>query len=292
MNYQPLLDYMNKRQAILLARREGLPKPWTDDVILRTYSFCNVYREDDTVTKWINDNIRVPFANHPMLWLMLMIGRTINWPGTLSEMIEADGAWPTADGNWNAERAAEVMQARADRAEKVYTGAYMIRAESDANCDWYSWTKHRYITNIVCGRPWADRKRWVGMLDYSGQQSQEAVHKRLTTYHGWGPFMAYEVVTDMRHTRYLSNAPDILTWANAGPGAIRGLNRLLGRDLLTHPKATQTNDEMFQLMKAIGLHWEHGPLEMRDIEHSLCEFDKYERVRLGQGRPRAKYAGA
>ena len=31
------------------------------------------------------------------------------------------------------------------------------------------------------------------------------------------------------------------------------------------------------------------PLEMRDIEHCLCEFDKYERTRLGEGRPRAKY---
>jgi hypothetical protein len=30
-------------------------------------------------------------------------------------------------------------------------------------------------------------------------------------------------------------------------------------------------------------------VEMRDIEHSLCEFDKYERVRLGEGRPRMKY---
>jgi hypothetical protein len=28
---------------------------------------------------------------------------------------------------------------------------------------------------------------------------------------------------------------------------------------------------------------------MRDIEHCLCEFDKYERVRLGQGKPRAQY---
>jgi len=28
---------------------------------------------------------------------------------------------------------------------------------------------------------------------------------------------------------------------------------------------------------------------MREIEHSLCEFDKYERTRLGEGRPRAKY---
>ncbi len=30
-------------------------------------------------------------------------------------------------------------------------------------------------------------------------------------------------------------------------------------------------------------------LELRDIEHSLCEFDKYERVRLGEGRPRSMY---
>ena len=30
-------------------------------------------------------------------------------------------------------------------------------------------------------------------------------------------------------------------------------------------------------------------LEMREIEHCLCEFDKYERTRLGQGRPRSFY---
>ena len=30
-------------------------------------------------------------------------------------------------------------------------------------------------------------------------------------------------------------------------------------------------------------------LEMRDIEHSLCEFDKYERVRNGEGAPRGRY---
>jgi hypothetical protein len=30
-------------------------------------------------------------------------------------------------------------------------------------------------------------------------------------------------------------------------------------------------------------------LEMRDIEHSLCEFDKYERARLGHGKPRSRY---
>ena len=30
-------------------------------------------------------------------------------------------------------------------------------------------------------------------------------------------------------------------------------------------------------------------VDMRCIEHSLCEWDKYERVRLGQGKPRSKF---
>jgi hypothetical protein len=30
-------------------------------------------------------------------------------------------------------------------------------------------------------------------------------------------------------------------------------------------------------------------LEMREVEHSLCEMDKYERAFSGEGRPRAKF---
>jgi hypothetical protein len=30
-------------------------------------------------------------------------------------------------------------------------------------------------------------------------------------------------------------------------------------------------------------------LEMREIEHTLCEFDKHQRVMLGQGKPRSLY---
>jgi hypothetical protein len=44
---------------------------------------------------------------------------------------------------------------------------------------------------------------------------------------GLGPFLAYEIVTDLRFTALLENAPDIMTWANPGPGAKRGITRLL-----------------------------------------------------------------
>jgi hypothetical protein len=48
---------------------------------------------------------------------------------------------------------------------------------------------------------------------------------------------------------------------------------------------------MFELLKFSPeyLSEKFPKLEMRDIEHSLCEFDKYERVRNGEGAPRGRY---
>ena len=127
--------------------------------------------------------------------------------------------------------------------------------------------------------------------------------------------MSYELGTDLRHTVYLNDAKDIMTWANAGPGAMRGLNRIFKRPLDYKSKKHDWNAEMQLLLEKVSetdfrnyltqsfaydgsrfaklypnefiLHF--PKLEMRDIEHSLCEFDKYERVRSGQGKPRGRY---
>ena len=259
----------------------------------------------------MDKHIRKPFADHPHLWFMLAIARYINWPDTLAELIETK-QWPSHpdfEPSW----ITTALEHRAARGEKVYTGAYMIRAESDTKANWYSWTKHRYIAEIVLGRLWEDREEWARELEPARSglpkvpkvPTLESVWTKfqLPRYVGWGPFMAYEVVTDLRHTRYLGEAEDIYTWANAGPGAIRGLNRLYGRDLAAKPRPEQTNGEMFELMKDLndlddtdfnttfGLPVDSDPprFEMRDVEHTLCEFDKYERVRLSEGKMRSKY---
>jgi hypothetical protein len=83
---------MRARHQIWINRQQGKPKPWTDDPILQSYRFCNVYRELDTVTIWIDENIRQRSANHKNLWFMLAIARRINWPDTLEELL-ADKRW-------------------------------------------------------------------------------------------------------------------------------------------------------------------------------------------------------
>lgn len=304
--------FMRERHNIYLKRLAGWPGPWTDDVILQEGRFCNIFRELDTVTKWVDKNIRQPFADHPNLWIMLAIARYINWPPTLNLLMLTGeggsrlypGAFPD-DPAFDPTYLTKALEDIASTGAKVYTGAYMIRAESDPNKEWYSWSKHRYIAEIVIGRLWEDREVIQDIFDYGWQNAKSDDDALLTLqdawnifqkprYIGWGPFMAYEVVTDMRHTRYLRDAPDIRMWANAGPGAIRGLNRLYGRDLNNHPKPEITNREMIVLMESLNANPSYWPakwprLEMRDVEHTLCEFDKYERVRLGEGKMRSKY---
>lgn len=291
--------FMVKRHQVYLDRKAGKPGPWTDDPILRDGRFCNIFRELDTVTIWIDENIRKPFADHQHLWFMLAIARYVNWPPTLQWLIDRASSWPDSSV-FEPKFLTAALEAQAASGNKVYTGAYMIRAESDPTKEWYSWSKHRYIAEIVLGRLWEDRLRFA---DHLSQASLEAAWSMFQEprYVGWGPFMAYEVVTDLRHTRYLRNAPDIYTWANAGPGAIRGLNRLYSRPLEAKPRPGDTNREMRELMLNLNdiatykpssdLNRVFGvkPFEMRDIEHTLCEFDKYERVRLGEGKMRSKY---
>ena len=126
---------------------------------------------------------------------------------------------------------------------------------------------------------------------YSSKDSLEKQWQVLLPYPYMGPFMAYEVVTDWRHTWLGDNAKDIMTWANPGPGAKRGLNRIYDRALNKQMKSNLFITEMQDLLELSPdfIHGQVPSLEMRDIEHSLCEFDKYERVLNGEGKPRSIY---
>lgn len=329
---RPLIDWINERHAIYMRKciledagarhpstKIGCPKlslageqAWgeggwslgylTHDPVLRQYRFCNVFRELDRVTVWIRENIREPFADHEHLWFMLAIARFINWPPTLSDLIASTrAAWPDKDG-FRPEFLTDALEARRALGKKVETGAFMIRAESDPKKEWYSWSKQRYVSEIALGRLWAHRHNVRGYLEPSSNRAASPSLRDVWEYLrspglslvGWGPFMAHQVVVDLRHTRYLRNAPDVGRWAAIGPGSARGLNRLLGRPLKQSVPQDRALEEMLELSKVIhssGLlaPYVPQPIELSDIQNALCETDKWLRARNGEGRPRSKY---
>lgn len=263
----------------------------TNDPILNSYRFCNVRREDDRVTRWIRENILVPYADHEFLPIMICIARTINWPPTLQRLIESPDGWP-ADSRFSPERMSEVLMDWQAQGQKVYTGAYMIRAESDKRKEWYSWPKQRYISEIVIGALWKNRYDWQH-LDPDGTQQSAGVWEYLQMFTGWGPFMAYQAVVDMQHTYLLRDAEDNQTWAAAGPGTKRGLNRWRGVPAKAPLNQAQALENLLELRTQLnkpGTIWPWlQPIDLSDVCNVCCEFDKMERVRLGEGKPRSKY---
>jgi hypothetical protein len=281
LNAAPLWDWIQERHRIYLSKAAGDAPPWTSDATMLKYRFCNVFRELDKVTVWLRENWREPYADSEHLWIAICLARQVNWPETLAEVgFPVNGFDPAAV--WDR------LEARKAKGEKVYTGAYMISAPAG---QYAGMAKPQYTAEVVVGSVWAARAEFHAMFAGGRQPTLEEVHSWLRQFRGWGDFMAYEVVTDLRHTRYLRNAPDINTWAVAGPGAIRGLHRLHGRPYkksLTQKRAGEEMCELLELSKT-ALPDFVPPLELREIEHSLCETDKWLRVAAGEGRLRSKY---
>lgn len=272
--------WINERHSIYLKRQQGESWPWTEDPILQTYKFTNPFRENDRVTVWIRENIREPYADHPMLFFNLCVARMINWPETLENIGFID--------RWDKGvmlDIIDIMHHMQRREEKVFTGAYILNAVKGNKGES---KPYKYVTYA-----WDYVYKNHSILVPTFVDSLERAWNRLINGNipYVGGFIAYEIVTDLRWTRYLNKADDILTWANAGPGAIRGINRLYGIDF---------NDRMAQNTALSVMNWllsisydyiaPYVPqMEMRDIEHSLCEWDKYQRALNNEGKLRSKY---
>lgn len=305
--------YAREREAIRI-RKEVLKKawPWTDDSVLRRYRFCNVDREDDRVTRWFKNNVRERLRDKPEVLLATVIFRWFNLVTTGEALFSQTDLATEPPGS----TAFEAFLAGGDvsvldRTIRRYngkgpytTGSYMVSSPGGMNkiaglcqcIDKFN-KETRCLKNdewIFDGTNWRDMARIC--LTTSGVWTLEDAWKWLRQYEFQGNFNSYEVVTDLRHTELLCSASDIKTWANAGPGARRGLNRIHGRDLKVNSPDAQCLVEMRDILKLCKAMWPkkiegHTTKlwEMRTVEHTLCEYDKYERVRLGEGRPRGVY---
>jgi len=273
--------WIKERHSIALKKEAGEPKPWTEDPILQSYRFCSVYRENDRVTRWIADNWRSPHAREPDLWFAMSVARYVNWPGTLAEI-----GFPIP---WNPRRFKLTLARRTREGQKVFTGAYVVHSRGRQ-------PKAVYLADHVLSPLWKDRAK----IRPKKGDTLAAFYSRLRKYNGMGSFMAAQVVADIKYAGVLLAAEDWYSFAAPGPGSRRGLNRLLKKPLDYHLSdeawLAYINGLRAQVMRKIrGL----GPVEdelmpdmhAQDVQNVLCELDKYERVRLKQGRPRAKYNG-
>jgi hypothetical protein len=263
---QALSYWIREREEIREAKAFK-PKPWTNDPILQNYKFCNVHREDDHVTKWFALNWRHPkYWDEPNFIAAIMLGRTINWPDTLSAI-----GFPV---EWKPWEIKAVMDKMMSRGQKVYTGAYMITAGPTgvSKNDWVLGNAKSYFENPPKLDPNSIQKSWETIIG--------------NKYPCVGPFIAGQIIADLKHTRHLRSADDWWNWAAVGPGSMRGLNRIHGRPITFKVRQEAGLAELIAVRKALDLN-----LCLQDVQNCLCELDKYLRVKNGEGLPRSGYNG-
>ena len=289
MNPTPFFQFAKERHKIYLRRHaEHLPPPWTEDPILHKYRFTNVYRELDNVTLWFAKNARHSYEdNHIATMMATVVFRLFN-RNTTGEAIflqNTIGGWTPFERFLDTGDAFEMESGIRSYCGKgpYCTGAYIINSPNGMN-------KLRGVLQMI---QWVWDRRVEFVDEILTSQTLEHSWEQFRKVNHIADFTSYEFVTDLRWTHLLCNATDVMTWANPGPGAMRGLNRLHGR-----PLEKKQNKYLFicEMRKLLEVSREPGnwpsywpALEMRDVEHTLCEFDKYERARLGQGRPRGVY---
>ena len=268
-----------ERFKIMIRKSQGCCRPWTEDVAFQQWRFCNVFREDDRTTVWIRNNVRIPLKHDHRVITAMAACRIINRIETLEILLGAGLLHA-----WDAHRALGVLKA----VRPVVGGAYVVKTPDGMD---KAAGVVKMITAIDDGS--TDLARFICDV-----QTLEHAWEHLQGFPCIGSFMAYEIVSDLRHTDLLRSAPDINTWAAPGPGACRGLSWLEDGTIdSVHYGSKVDRDKAIRMMRTLlensrsDINWPQDwpRWEIREVEHWLCEYFKWVRVHKLGDRMKRRY---
>jgi len=267
-----LLAYWIKERECVRAHHDaGGPKPWSKDPVFQRTYFCNVHREDDTVTKWIRANWSKPA--HRNFEFAMCFARLFNYIPTL-ELV----GFPE-NSDWLEEAIGKITERSLEK-KKVWGNAYVVTTHGIPT------SKLEYALRMLNDIAVQSHSLWVEM--HRCKYLEEA-HEIIMRFEGFGSFMAAQVVADIKNTHGhpLSLAKDWWNWSAPGPGSMRGLEWVYRRRITPSEYSSVMKDLHVLVEKLVY------PIHMceQDLQNCLCEFDKYMRVKSGTGRSKRSYPG-
>ena len=288
--------WINERHRIYVKRFEdGTDKPWTEDSILQEWKFTNVFRQLDRGTIALNKmldpwhNSDVPLREMDVVDAIDILFNII-WYRMFNVDVHAENIGFVHHKDHKILE--QYLVGERDAGRKVFTGAHMTTGTGKV-----VEMRGKLYAHLVAAMEVADEEHGEDVICFIlNNQNMCDVWRMLKQMPMCGPFIAYEMVCDLRFTPLLCEATDKLTWANLGPGAVRGLQRLgmpatvASMRELYHLAIDEEKIE-YHVAEHLPFNEKWPPFELREIEHSLCEFDKYMRVKTGAGRPRGRFNG-
>ena len=269
--YELYWYYASQRQAMFERRVAGQPGPWTDDRILSTFKFCNVYRAADRVSQYMirdvcyHDEDCTPQDRIFQIVAFRTFSKIETWRSVRAEL----GRYPTLDDLADG-RFTTALNTTGVANAGLYTGAFILCAtdaygQGRKHLNHVELWRHMFLADDL-----ADR-----ILDAS---SLRQIYDLLHGYPLMGDFMSYQTAIDLNYSPLLAFSENDFT--QPGPGALRGIRKCF-EDLGDY---SPTEVIMWMLerqeleMRRLGLDFRGlfgRPLHAIDCQGLFCETDKY-----------------
>lgn len=341
MELNKFFEIANERIRIYTLKEFNMPKPWTKNPIFLDSYFCNVFRQDDKVSKWIINNLLLPYSNHHQLWASIIMCRMLSRMETLQILKEQN----CLIGDYK--RAYTILRGMQKEGAPIFTGAFIINSAIGGGV-WldkvtYLFSTLTYFNKLRFPKEHVTKEameggvneNWKPINIHEWLSEQDSLYQVWTMFKeapGIADFMAYQYTCDMTYSTYLEYNIDDQHWTKLGLGAVRGLNRMLKGyatkdkipneirqvknilykwktwveeniekemkitfNLIIHnqekeaPISNDVPDTFITFVRESVADCYKGfeNLKMQDVQHWLCEYDKYCRG----GSSKRKYNG-
>lgn len=290
-------EFVYDRQSVWHKRvASGLPAPWTDDVILQNFKFCNVYRELDGGTIEISKYLKQPLSAEQKLFNIVAY-RFFNRRDTIENLFGG----LLSEQNFDFKSLEKRFDAKKQESN-IFSNAYLITAHA-YNPEYRPQDKHVQILLMLNDLRFKLKDIIKSLRESSPQDGIKIIAENVPMA---GPFLSGQILLDATYAenivRYTSN--DFLI---VGPGAHWGLNIICGRTLGKKEadaecrKLWQMQPQAFAELKRFTgkdwntVRWQNERycggkyLSLHDIQNSLCEFRKYWRLKHGENAKRRYY---
>lgn len=285
--------YVAQRQQAFYRRKvlRAAP-PWCSDPIVQGNHFTNVYRELDPGTQWLRWRILGWEGMREFEKAFLVIAyRLFGTEEIFEHLLTSKGGYKLLPEAFDGEWLVRSLEQLREEGKPAFTTAYMV-----SNCN-SNLPKTRVVATSLgmLADGWRDTWKRIEQLG-----SRQEVWSVLTSYYGIGVFVAFQAIVDMcydepqaRHSPLLPFSND--DWVYAGTSAVSGLKALLGAHASSKIAPGVDDTAIADLVRrqrsplaSRGMRWLTDPkgqpilLDRSNMQNCVCEFGKYEKVRLSK----------
>lgn len=271
--YDEYWQFASKRQNIFFSRMFGEKEPWTNDPILQTYKFTNVYRASDRVSQFLIRNViysEKKFSPEDMCFRILlfkMFNRIETWlylEDKLGEISYSTYAYDKFD---------KYLKELLDNKKRMYSAAYIMPSGKES----FGYDQ-KYRNNLKLLEYMMQTKLTRKIANVN---SLKELYKTMAEYPTLGPFLAFQFSIDLNYSELCDFSE--MSFVVAGPGAQNGILKCFEdigtysyEDIIKYVAENQEKEFEKRNIKFKSLFGRK--MQLIDCQNLFCEIDKYSRV--------------